>query len=127
MTTNRATPRVHLRNVSYVIVLCISIISSGALAINEVLKMSPCPAACNCSQGEGSNRFLALCEGGGAAFEETVRQLPKDVTNFTFVLQKPGVLDNQSLYMAEPSSLINLKTFLVTSTMQGPFKYSPYN
>ena len=127
MASNRATSWLHLKNVVYVIALCICTSSSGALARNDVLRMWPCPPACNCSQSEGSNRYLALCAGGRAAFEKTVRQLPKDVTNFTFVLQTRKVEAEISLDMSKLGDLINLETLIITSAMQGPFKYSPYN
>ena len=125
VATNMATSRLHLKNVAYVITLCICISSSRALALDDVLKISPCPAACNCSQGEDSNKYLAVCAGSGAAFKETVQKLQKDVTNFTFVLQTPGETA-QSVYMHDLGHLINLETFIITSTLQNPFKYSPY-
>ena len=127
MATNRATSWLHLRSVVYIIVSCISTSSSDALVLDGVSKIWPCPAACNCTRAEGSNRYLALCAGGSAAFMETLGQLSKDITNFTFVLQNPGASEDHILLMPELSGLINLKTFIITSTLQDPFKYFPYN
>ena len=126
MATNRETSRLHLRKVVYGMALCICIISAGAAARNNIFKISSCPATCNCSQGAGTNKYLALCEGeGGASFTETVRQLPKDITNFTFVLVNTPAQEDYGLIVPKRGELVNLKTLIITSTMQGPFKYTP--
>ena len=72
------------------------------------------------------NKYLALCTGGSAAFHETVRKLQKDVTNFTFVLQNPAETKDRPLFMHDFGHLINLEAIIITSTLQGPFKYSRY-
>ena len=86
----------------------------------------PCPAACNCSQDEGSNKYLAVCAGGRAAFHETVRKLQKDVTNFTFVFQNLKDTEHLALHVHDLGNLTNLATIITTSTLQGPFRYSLY-